>query len=359
MFTSFRLFAQDIIYKPVFISQCTDSLAESPLLFISDSDGNHYKPVHFSTTNTYLPKLGKYSLYLAQWEPEIINIDKYGETVDTFYTERIQFSVHMSNPPHSEFIDCGSLANGKVTDVYYNGNIRLTSNFSNGQPIDTLKKYYRSGIMQELYIPQKRHKQHIHYYRNGQIWTDYNYAKRYSEEYYESGELKKRTKWNRKFHKEKFEYYKNGQIKIKENKKNQTRYFSNGLIKNQTTRKEVQKLKKILSRNRTPWFEYQCNILDSLGNKLAFIQYRGINFGYGNYPDSISQIRDYQFKKVLLYKNGQEINKFYFKFEKEGTSYVTKMILYKKKDDVWIETEITTANNIYKTLVSHLKYNAL
>lgn len=357
---NFRLFAQEILYKPVFIDQCTDSLAENPFWWISDSDCNSYNLTDFTSTSVRLPKLGKYYLNLEIGEePEIINISKFGETVDTFYTKRVQLTIWMSNPPHSEFFDCDSLANGQVTDFYYNGNIRLTSDFSNGQPIDTLKKYYRSGVMQELYIPNKRHRQQIYYYNNGQIRNDYNYSKKYSKEYYESGELKKEEFWNRKYHTEKFEYYKSGQLKLKEHKKNQIRYFSNGLTSNQTTRREVLILERIFTKYGTPWFEYKCDFSDSLGNKLAFVQYGGNSFTLGNYPDSLSQIKDYQFEEILLYKNGQEFNKVDFKYEKEGTDYVKKLILYEKKGDIWIEKEITTANNVYKILASHLKFNTL
>jgi len=357
---NFRLFAQEIIYKPVFIDQCTDSLAENPFWWLSDSDCNSYNLTDFASTSVYLPKLGKYFLNLEIGEePEIISIDKYGETIDTFYTKRVQLAIYVSNPPHSEFFDCDSLANGPVTDLYYNGNIRLTGYFSNGQPIDTLKKYYRSGVMQELYIPHKRHRQQIYYYQNGQIRTDYNFAKRYSKDYYESGELKKEESWNRKYHTEKFEYYKNGQLKLNENRKTQIRYFSNGLIKNQTTRKEVLILEKIFTKYGTPWFEYQCNLSDSLGNKQALIKYGGNSFTLGYFPDSISQIKEYQFEEILLYKNGQEIKKVDFKYEKDGTDYVRKLILFERKDDIWIEKEITTANNVYKILASHLKFNAL
>jgi len=355
-----RLFAQEIIYKPVFIDQCTDSLTENPFWWISDSDCNSYNLTDFTSTDVRLPKLGEYYLNLEIGEePEIINIDKYGEIVDTFYTKRVQLAIWVSNPPHSEFFDCDSLANGHVTDFYYNGNIRLIGNFSNGQPIDTLKKYYRSGVMQELYIPNKRHRQQIYYYKNGQIRSDYNYSKKYSKEYYESGELKKEEFWNRKYHTEKFEYYKNGQLKLKEYKKIQIRYFSNGLISNQTTRKEVLILERIFTKYGTPWFEYKCDFSDSLGNKLAFVQYGGNSFTLGNFPDSLSQIKDYQFDKILLFKNGQEFNKVDFKYEKEGADYVKKLILYEKKGDIWVEKEITTANNVYKILASHLKFNAL
>lgn len=357
---SFRLFAQEIIYRPVFIDQCKDSISESRFWLISDSNGNYYTLNSFASTSVYLPKLGKYFLHLEiEEEPEIISIEKYGETIDTFYTERVQLVIYVSNPPHSEFLDCGSLANGQVIDFYYNGNIRLTGDFLNGQPIDTLKKFYRSGIIQELYIPNKRHRQKINYYKNGQIQTNYNFAKRYRKDYYESGELKKETSWNRKYQTEKFEYYKNGQIKLKENRKTQIGYFSNGLIKNQTTRKKVLKLEKIFTKYGTPLFEYQCNLFDSVGNKIAFIQYWGDSFNYRNYPDSITQINKNQFGEILLYKNGKAINKVDFKYEKNGGDYVKKLILYEMENDVWIEKDITAANNVFKILASHLKSNAL
>ena len=118
----------------------------------------------------FLPSFGEYQLHLEIGEePEIINIQKYGLNTDTFYIKRVNLAVYASNPPHSEFFDCNKLANGAITDYYYNGSIRLTSNFKNGQPIDTLKRYYRNGMTQEVYIPQKRKRQQIYYFKNGNI----------------------------------------------------------------------------------------------------------------------------------------------------------------------------------------------
>jgi len=328
---SFGLKAQRIIYKPVFIDQCTDSVAKDFYWYIADCDSTIYNLDNLSSNGVYLPKIGKYLLYLDFGEdPEELEIKSNGTRIDTFFTERVKLARYVSNPPYSEFYDCAKLANGKITDYYYKGNIRLTGTFKAGQPVDTLKRFYRSGVMQELFIPTKRKRQQIFFYKNGNIKTDYNFAKNSSQEYYESGKIKKVEKWRRR-HTEKVEYYKSGNIKLQENKKSQTRYYSNGIIQIQTTRKEVMILERIFTKYGSPWYEYKCNLFDSSGNMVAFFQYGGSNFSYGYYfPENISEIEDYQFEKIAFYKNGDKIQSFdFFKLDDEREEYRAIQLLLK------------------------------
>lgn len=302
--------SQEIKYKAIFINQCTKEVSNEVFWWISDMNSNHYNQVDYNENTIALPTLGKYKIHFGnEQDSKLINIEKFGISKDTFFTNRITLANYVSNPPFSEYFDCDNLANGIIEDYFYNGDLRLNGKFLNGQPIDTLRKYYRNGKIKELYIPQKNKKQHITYFENGNIKADYNFKKKYKKEYYVSGEIKKTENWNRKFNTEKIEYYLNGQKKIEENNTKQTEYFLNGNLKSQCTRKEVSKLKRIFSKYKNRWYEYQCYKFDSLGNKIAFIKFYGNNFSNWNiYPENLTEIKASQFSTIIIYENGK-INK--------------------------------------------------
>lgn len=297
--------SQEIKYKPIFINQCTKEVSNEVFWWISDMNSNNYNQVDYNENTIALPTLGKYKIHFGNEEDsKLINIEKFGISKDTFYTNRITLANYVSNPPVSEYFDCNNLANGIVKDYFYNGDLRQKGDFINGQLIDTLKTYFRNGIIKELYIPQKNKNQHIVFFENGNIKTDYNFKKKYKKEYYESGEIKKIEKWNHKFNTEKLEYYLNGQKKIEENNTKQIEYFLNGNLKSQCTRKEVSKLKRIFSKYKNRWYEYQCHKFDSFGNKIAFAKFNGNNFSNWNiYPVNLTEIKASQFITIIIYDN--------------------------------------------------------
>ena len=94
-----------------------------------------------------------------------------------------------------------------------------------------------------------------------------------------------------------------------QNNNKQTEYFLKGNLKSQCTRKEVSKLKRIFSKYKNRWYEYQCHKFDSLGNKIAFIKFYGNNFSNWNiYPENLTEIKASQFSTIIIYENGK-INK--------------------------------------------------
>ena len=112
--------------------------------------------------------------------------------------------------------------------------------------------------------------------------------------------------WKSKINYKKVGYYKNGQKSIKENNSKQTKYFLNGTIKTHFTRKEVSKLRRIFSNDKNRWFEYQCNIYDSLGNKIAYIKFKGNVFSDWNiFPENLSEINETQFEAITIFENNQ------------------------------------------------------
>ena len=303
-FTKF-IYSQEIIFKPVFINQCTKEVSNEVFWWITDEDSIYYNNPNLDLI--VLPSLGKYMIHFGNDEDSmLIKIDQFGVRQDTFYTKRISLSHYVSNPPVSEYYDCKNLANGTVSDYFYNGNLRIKGSFINGQPIDTLKKYYSNGLIRELFIPYKNSNQHILFYENGNIKTDNNFKKKYKTEFYESGEKKMIVEWKRKFNYIRVGYYKSGQKSLEENNKKQTKYFSNGNIKSHFTRKEVSKFKRIFSNDNNRWFEYHCNLYNSLGNKIAYIKFKGNVFSDWNiFPENLSEINETQFETIIIFENNQ------------------------------------------------------
>ena len=147
------LFGQ-IIFEPTFINQCSNEVVQSPSWTISDS----LKTYEFNKRKSItLPKLGNYKLHVAFNELVIdININKNGITRDTFFFKRITHGIQISNPPHSDYFDCDSIADGKITDYYFNGKIRMKGTFEKSQLIDSLFSYTKKGQLTEVFIPNNK-----------------------------------------------------------------------------------------------------------------------------------------------------------------------------------------------------------
>ena len=215
------LHAQEIIYKPIFINQCTNEEDKTVIWDVIDLKQKKSLKKEPFDTEVLLPSLGAFQLVYDFYDPEPIKIEKTGTTTDTIYLEKLKLSVAISNPPFSEYIVCNTLANGRITDYYSNGKIRVTGIFEEGQLTDTLKKYDKEGVLTKLQIPNKKGNRLLDYYKDGKIKVDLNYRKKYKKFYYESGKLAEYETWQGKW---KFvSYFENGTLKrLKRPKKQET-----------------------------------------------------------------------------------------------------------------------------------------
>lgn len=164
------LFSQ-IVYKPTFIDQCTNKPAKNVYWEISDaikSYGNSYSGMDKVT----LPKTGNYKLNCRSISvtPIDINISTSGTVKDTFLTSRLDKTLYIgSDYDKSEYLLCGSLVNGEITDYFSNGKKRMEGTFKKGQPIDSMFTYYRSGLLYNLTTLNKNGFKSITYFDNGQV----------------------------------------------------------------------------------------------------------------------------------------------------------------------------------------------
>lgn len=122
------------------------------------------------------------------------------------------------------------MCEGTCTSYFDNGNVSRQGKFHNGQPIDSLFKYYSNSQIQEIFISGKNGWKMIEYYNNGKIKSEYDVKKRYEKEFHNNGRLKLESKWTKKYRKTTNEYYSNGSIKASLNSKSKLRYNENTVL---------------------------------------------------------------------------------------------------------------------------------
>ena len=208
-----------IIYKPVFIDQCTQEEVNNVFWYIKDSSRS-YSDLLNSPEEVELPRRGTYQVaYQVAFQRAgyffDVEVRSSGINSDTFLLERLNFKIYISNPPHSEYFECGELANGEIVDFYLDGKIRMKGVFEDGQPVDSLFSYYRNGQLSELSISSGNGWKKILYFENGQLKSTFDSKRRIDIEYYENGQIKReRIKRIRHYYLEK-EYFRNGTLKAK------------------------------------------------------------------------------------------------------------------------------------------------
>jgi hypothetical protein len=356
LFINSLSFGQDITFEPIFVSQCPETpQPDEELHFwhLIDSNNNYYRP-KIDSRSVKLPHKGKYTLSLMSLEFSVeIQISQYGHNQDTFHLNKLKLFSYISNPPTSDFMNCGGTANGKVVDHFYNGNVRLSGTFKDGQVIDTLKRYFYSGEIEEIFIPNESGNQYLYFYKNGQIKSDYNQSKRYEYFYYHTGQIKSKTKWNKKYKEKEKQYFLNGDTQLKRNHNRLKSLYITGDKKEKIKRREVLIFDRIFFSDSPyeryhKFYKYNWNSYDSAGLLTRQIQFNDGDFGSSNFPDSIQQIDDYLFSQITFYKQGKPYIKSKVQYFRENETYDKKMVVYVMKNRKWIQNDIKSIDQVYK-----------
>ncbi len=340
-------------YNPIFINQCTNELENGVFWYLTDSS-KAYGMENFESKPIELPKAGLYNLYVNFDNPPItVEITSNKVNRDTIFLKKLELAIYISNPPHSEYFDCGNLANGEITDFYANGNLRTKGTFKDGQPIDTLFEYHRNGKLSELFIPRKKQKK-ITYFSNGQMKSIYDTKKKYEKEYYLNGQLKKEEFWNRK-HIKTTEYNESGNVIKTKNKKEQKKFNKNGIVIEKIRRKEILVFDRIFAKNKydhnnNRFYKYKWDTFDNNGIIKRRIIFNSHGFLMSPFPDSLKQIDELLFEKILFYKKGKESKKIELNYVFENNDAIKKMFVFRKEENKWIKEKTTTANNVYQQL---------
>jgi len=348
---------ENVIYRPVFINQCNQEVEAVFWWLHNNTSTYNLNADHFNQNKVILSDTGKYFLLT---ESDLVlpltqlHFDSFGVFRDTFYTEKTSLSIHVSTPPFSEYFGCDSLAEGFITDYYYNGNLRLEGNFKQGQPVDTLREYNRSGILKEQYISTPKNKKRLTcYYPNGQIENDYLYFKKTSKSYYASGQLKSSCNYS-KLNKKEQVYYPNGQLKQNETKKKQLKFNKKGqLIEQKIRRLSSSFFSTIKWFHQYKWYRYEWSFYDPLGKPYLKI-FHGENqaFDY-EFLDSIQQLES-AIHKIYFYQNNRVYQKIELDYIKEDNQYKKYFIFYKKENKHWIEVAKLSIEQVYQKLEQHL-----
>jgi hypothetical protein len=349
-------FAQDqtVIYRPVFINQCNQAVGFHIWWLHDNNNTYNLDNGAFDEFKVILPDTGRYFLITESATNPLLHLqfDSFGTFRDTFYIKKIIPVIYISNPPFSEYTTCDSLAEGFISDYYYNGNKRMEGRFKNGQPVDSLMLYYRSGILKERYISNpKKHERLTSYYPNGQIQQDYQYSKKETKEYYTNGQLKfvdSHITHNNK------SYYINGQLSSYSKKKKQLKFNKDGqLIEKKVRCPDLSffTFSKLYRQDKI--YRYKWSFFNSWGDpslKIFYYYTSSDSFSY-RFPDSLQQIGTYSFDKIYFYQNKKRSHKIEFNSIKEGDEYKRHFILFKKKDQHWIEISKQAMNQLGSTIL--------
>ena len=295
-----NLIIGQITFEPTFINQCSNEVLQFQYWNISDSS----KAYDFNLKKVDLPKVGNYQLKINFGSPINITINKNGIIRDTFFTKRITHNKQISNPSTSKYLDCDSLANGKISDYYFNGKIRMKGTFEKGQAIDTLFSYNRSGQLTEILIPNKKNWKKITYFKNGKIKSIYDKEKKYEKEFHPSGQLKKDKTWSRKNKITLKGYFPNGKLKRKQSHKKLEIYNEDKVVIEKMKRKEILIFERLFARKKhgkERFYKYKWESFDPRGIIKRKIIFDGDHFKGSPFPDSIQQINDFLFENTIFY----------------------------------------------------------
>lgn len=361
LYILFLLLSQTLIgqtiYEPVFINQCTNQVERDVYWYLTDSN-KAFGLENLESKPISLPKPGVYNLYInLDNKPIEVEIIENKVNIDTIYLKRLVLSTFVSNPPHSEYLDCGALANGKITDFYSNGKIRTQGSFKMGQPADTLFEYHRNGNLAGIFIQKKKNWKSIRYFKNGEIEAVVDTKKRYEKVYFENRQLKIEVFWSKKNDSKTIAYFENGNVRKASNKRALYIYNQNGVLIEKLRRKEILVFERVFARNsfdrHHKFYEYNWETFDSSGTIKRAIIFNSHGFLMSAFPDSLNQIEDFLFNKVMFYKNGKESKMIEFKYLFENNESVKKMYFLRKEEDVWIEENITSVIDVYKTIADY------
>jgi antitoxin component YwqK of YwqJK toxin-antitoxin module len=360
LYTLFLLAIQtafgQIIFEPTFINPCTNKVEEVVFWNLTDKD-TMYEPDYEKLKKVSVKKSGTYSLnFIFQEESIDIEIPNKEIHRDTFLLQRVQLAIYVSNPPHSEYFDCDSLANGQIIDRYKNGNKRKQGIFKNGQPVDSLFTYYRSGQLSKLFIPRKDDWKKLAYYKNGQLQSLYDTKKRYEKEYYENGQLKKEYAWSKKRYKKSIEYHENGVVHKKIDHKNLEVFDTNGNLIKKIKRKRTHSYIKDYYGRKRKNYKYKWQTFNQNGTLQRSIVFESEGlFIRTPFPDSIQQIDAIFIDEVTFFENGKIVRKLEPKYVSEDGEYNQKLFIYRKEDTDWIEEKMTTMDDIFKIITEYSK----
>jgi len=344
-----------ITFQPTFINQCSNEVDDNSLWVITDSTkANWHWPDNNNSNQATLPKPGNYHIYIDFDDPIEFTVNENGIIADTFFIKRLFHEIYLSKTS-SNYFDCENPANGKITDYYFNGKIRMKGTFKKGQPIDTLFSYTRTGQLTEVFIPNKKGWEKINYFKNGKIKSIYNARKKYEKEFYPSGQLKSERYWSRKNKTKLKEYFPNGILKRNQSHGKLKIYNQNKVVVEKIKRKEILIFERLFAKKkygREKFYTYHWESFDDQGIKKREVVFDNDGFLMSPFPDSIQQIDDFLFEKIIFYFNGKEFKKLALELENRN-GFSRKLVVYRKEGKKWVREKTSSMNKIHEMILNY------
>ncbi|KOS05544.1 hypothetical protein AM493_05470 [Flavobacterium akiainvivens] len=314
-----------IKYVPVMINQCTGN-KDYEYFQLTDWKGETYTNTDNDTIT--LPEPGVYQMHHDFKEaPVSIKFNDTEIRTDTFYTTKLNLSIYISNPPFSEYFSCGEKANGLVTDYYFNGTIRQTGTFKNGQLDGFLKMYSNLGKLQEMHFKHKKK------------WS--------KTEYYTNGTIKSYTGNINGF--EHNEYYNDGKLSLHETSSGFMIYNSTGTI-NQTLRWKKKKRITFFKEDKRILYQYTLSRYKGSGYKTQETVFESYTEPYFFQKGSIDEMQLIsEIKRVTFYSNNKEV----VRIEPEDDSFKATVTITLVKTRH--KEKITSKDELLATLIKYTK----
>ncbi|MGH1337737.1 MAG: hypothetical protein ACRBFS_16575 [Aureispira sp.] len=248
-----------IIYAPVFMDPCSQQ-EELVSWYVWRDSVAYYSEEETDFKSAVVPQEGIYKLSYDFSEKALsVHISQKDIHRDTFYLKQLKTTIYVSTPPFSEVFNCDSLAQGKITTYYYNGQKRVEGRFKDGQPIDTVFYYQKNGQHENISITKPKYWQQIKYYKDGVIQSDYHTKRRLYKTFYPNGQLQQVKRWGKGFHQK--TYYADGTLQLKSNPRQLKQYSPQGMLQKQIKRKEILVLQRLFSKTPSDrhwqFYEYE------------------------------------------------------------------------------------------------------
>jgi hypothetical protein len=340
--------AQTII-KSITIDQCTKEEYVNYAVVRRDSS------IHYmSQAEGYIPLFlgeGAFDHWQHSNDLPYTKIAINDTIYDTLYTTKLNLIHLVSNPPISWYDVCGEEANGTITDYYCEGKPRIKGAFENGQPVDTVFRYYYSSSLYSWVYAVGDVYGTNEFYENGVVKRSYlNTSKARETEYYQSGVVKEESYIRRLGGLEIKQYYTNGNLKTHTKNWSTRRYSSSGALvySVEVSGRWKQILRKQDFVNLS--FNYLMELRDSNSNKHSFIYFKGHPTFLGTDIENLSDINIYNFEKAVFHNDDKETHKITNKYISVNGSYQYVYNLYSKSEKDWVQVTSIAKSDLWETI---------
>lgn len=260
----------------------------------------------FKNGSATLPDTGFYHFFVTGMTtmelkdvPLLVHCKKFGVVRDTFYIPKIVFLD--VNHLGYRFYDCDSLLNGKYNSYYYDGKLKFSGKFKDGNQIDTFKTfYYSTNKLMKSSVVKNRGFDSFEYDTSGTLKSNSTFRRRiFSNRYkvYEDGALVKSERkhffrlLNLGVKMKEVYYTNNGTDKIFVNLNNKKRKYYSDNKKVAVVKRRKLKFTEVPSHYdqavKVHDYMYKWKVLDSNRHVLLRVRFRNVKGSDYFYEDKI------------------------------------------------------------------------